>query len=352
MRKRFIASILVSLVSLSSLAAAQITAPLDAESRSAAFKDGQRAIAAKDWTLAETILRRLWSESATYDVAASLGQAEFNLKEYRKAAEHFAFSIQNFPPREKVERLERTKRFLIEAQKRVGTLHITVDRPGAEVRIDDELIGTSPLPADAYVDAGTRVIDARIAEHTPTRREITVLAGDEVNVDLKFAGPVLLSGIESAGTQSPTGSEAEPEGKVAPVNSPPSDSHKGGVEARTVALWSGVGVTAVALGIGVGFALKASSAGRDADKLGSTLGPNDCSPPEASSCANLKRALEDHNSATKAANVSFAIAGIAGVATVAMFVLWPSRHTESAGGVRLAPIAAQNTGGLLVSGKF
>ena len=351
MRQRFIASILVSLVSLSSLAAAQPATAPDAESRSAAYKDGQRAIAAKDWSLAETILQRLWTENQTYDVAASLGQAEYNLKKYKKAAEHFAFSIQHFPPKEKVEKLEQTKRFLTEATKRIGTLHITVDRPSAEVRIDDELVGTSPLSANTYVDAGTRVIDARIADHAPTRQEITIVAGGELSVELKIADPVLPSG--SAPSQPHPASGLEAEDHAAPaVNATPSDSPSKGIQARTVALWGGVGVTAVALGVGVGFAVKSASANDDADSARSKLQPGDCASPAAPACSELKQALDDHNSASKAANISFAVAGIAGLATAAMFVLWPSRHTERAGEVRLAPIATHNSGGLIVSGKF
>jgi len=33
--------------------------------------------------------------------------------------------------------------------KRIGTLHMAVYGTGTEVRIDDELVGTSPLPANA-----------------------------------------------------------------------------------------------------------------------------------------------------------------------------------------------------------
>jgi len=38
------------------------------------------------------------------------------------------------------------------------------------------------------VDAGTHVIQVRLAERTPARQEVTAVAGGEMNVELKISG--------------------------------------------------------------------------------------------------------------------------------------------------------------------
>ncbi|HKO51969.1 MAG TPA: PEGA domain-containing protein, partial [Polyangiaceae bacterium] len=198
MRTRFILAFLC----LSSVAAG---APQDADARRAAYLEGDRAMVAKDWPAAEKIFEKLWVEGPTYDVALSLGQAEFRQNKYREAAEHIEYAITNYPPREKTDTLQRAKQFLNVATKQIGTLHITVEKGGAEVRIDGEPIGTSPLRANTYVDVGSHVVEARLVDHAPTRQEVTVAAGSEQNVELKFTGPVLLTGIETAGSEPKAG---------------------------------------------------------------------------------------------------------------------------------------------------
>ncbi|HET7544055.1 MAG TPA: PEGA domain-containing protein [Polyangiaceae bacterium] len=338
--------LIVALLCLSSVAMA---APPDADARRAAYLEGDRALVAKDWAGAETIFKKLWVEGATYDVALSLGQAEFRQNKYRDAAEHLEYAIANYPPREKTDTLERAKKFLSLAAKQVGTLHITVDQKGAQMLIDGEPIGTSPLPGNTYVDAGAHTVEARLADHAPARQEISVTAGASANVELKFTGPVLLTGIETAGPAPAVGAGLDGQN---PTANPPAETQKRGVEARTVALWSGVGVTAVALGVGVGFAFKASAASDDFKSLDSTLGPNDCSAPAAPACADLQKALDDRNAANRVKNVSFVVAGVAAVATASMFFLWPSRRGGTARELRVLPIATQNTGGLLINGNF
>ncbi|HKO53853.1 MAG TPA: hypothetical protein VJV79_39370, partial [Polyangiaceae bacterium] len=117
--------------------------------------------------------------------------------------------------------------------------------------------------------------------------------------------------------------------------------------------WSGVGVTAVALGIGVGFALKGAAADNRAEEARGTYPPGTCPSLDSSSpCNEIDEALSDRESANKIANVSFIVAGVAAVATATMFFVWPRRHNGTAGHVQIVPIATRDTGGLMVNASF
>jgi len=311
-------------------------------------------MAAKDWPAAEAIFKKLWAEHATYDVASSLGQVEFREQKYRDAAEHFAFAVANYPPREKTENLERTKQFLNAAAKHVGKLHITVDRPGAEVRIDDEPIGTSPLPPDTYVEVGSHTVEARIADHTPAHQNITIAAGATQNVELKFTGAALISGIESPAAPPVASGLEGPGAPAVPVNPKSQDSSPGAIEPRTVVLWSGVGVTVAAATLGTIFAFKSSAAKSDADAHARQVGTGGCVAGTASAeaCSALEHSLNDRNSASRVANASFAVSGVAALATVGIFFLWPSRHSERTASYSVSPVLSPALNGIDFHAEF
>src|SRR4051812_18138858 len=84
----------------------------DPTARRAAYLDAKAAIVAKDWVKAQGILNDLWAEAETYDVALGLGQAELNLAQYARAAQHLSFALEHMPPRESPELHARAEEFM------------------------------------------------------------------------------------------------------------------------------------------------------------------------------------------------------------------------------------------------
>jgi hypothetical protein len=67
-----------------------------------------------------------------------------------------------------------------------ATLRVNVSEPGAEVLLDEEMVGTSPVEP-LIVDLGTRRLRARKAGFRDATKEITTTGASEVVVDLALA---------------------------------------------------------------------------------------------------------------------------------------------------------------------
>lgn len=73
---------------------------------------------------------------------------------------------------------------LTELAAKTGKLTLTVEPPGAEVRVDDAIVGKGPLAAPVRVDAGLRRVRATLAGFAPVEREVSVPGGGDAAVTL------------------------------------------------------------------------------------------------------------------------------------------------------------------------
>ncbi len=145
---------------------ARAAAPVDAEAagEQAAkfFRQGNTAFEQKKWPEAETAYLQAWRLARTFDVAANLGEVMLQLHRPREAARYLAFSVRSAPPSAKAPQRERTKHFLEETKKEVGTVVVRVNLPDARVTIDGSPVEPSELPFELFVDAGAHTI---VAQH-------------------------------------------------------------------------------------------------------------------------------------------------------------------------------------------
>jgi len=337
-----------------SLFSASASAQTNQAERAAAYQHGRDAMAAGDWRGAQKIFSDLWTKNHTYDVALNLGQVELNLEMYRDAAEHLSYGLRYLPAKEKPELEGKASRGLKFARQRVGALQISVET-GATVLVDGTEVGTAPLDGDVFVTPGEHFLTARVPNRSPAQETVTAKAGETLSVALVFSGPAL---VASSPASAPT-PEAPPvaSGLESPQNPNPPPlpaSTDSSVEPRTIALWSGVGVTVVASGIGTVFALKASSASADAknarDQLAQQSGSNACVSGN-SACAAVEGAFNKRNDNNRAANVSFVVAGVAAAGTVAMYFLWP-RSQSKQDSFHFVPAVAPGAASLNLLGSF
>jgi tetratricopeptide (TPR) repeat protein len=75
-----------------------------------------------------------------------------------------------------------------ELRRAVASITIEVDEPGAEVRVDGAVVGTSPLIAPLELAAGRRIVEARLEGRTVTE-EIEVVGGRAARVALVVPDP-------------------------------------------------------------------------------------------------------------------------------------------------------------------
>lgn len=270
---------------------------------------------------AYSLYQQAWALKRTYDIAGNLGQVELKLGKFRDAAEHLDFTLRLFPPTGKSEPREAIRRALDAARKEVGALSIRVNVQGAAVTIDGKPIGLSPFEAAVFVEPGTRVVEATLEAHHPTRISIAVGKDERREVTLSLAP------------------KAQP--PPPPRNVP--------------LLLTGFGVSLAAAGTGIGLMLASTSKGTDADLLLQDLVKNEddgkCPCGSAEERAKLLGLRREHDLYFNVAVGMFVGAGALALGTAA-YALTPSFQKPQVKSARLLPVVTDRGGGALLFGTF
>jgi hypothetical protein len=257
----------------------------------------------------------------------------------RDAAEHLAFSLRNAAVAVAPERLEKIKKLLEQARTLVAVAVVRVNVDGAEVLIDGQPVGRSPLMEELYVDPGTRTFEARLAGHeTATQR-----------LDFERAGYRSITLTLAPLAAAPTGSSAGAKPlSSAPVVIP---------QKSMIPVGAGIGVTAVGAGLGLVSLLVSVSASSEADRIRDGLldqshkSLSACAPrrPPAD-CARLDSAYVTASSFGNLAIIGFAAAGVATLVTLTYALIPPMPATS--GRVRASIHVGPGGGGLILGGRF
>src|SRR5262249_38213509 len=99
------------------------------------------------------------------------------------------------------------------AKAKVGEVTVAVDASGAQVSVDGQEKGVSPLPGPIYITPGNHTLEAR-ANDRNVSKNVTVAAGQAVAVTLSFRGAAAAAAAPPAAGGAPA-----PEGAATP---PPS----------------------------------------------------------------------------------------------------------------------------------
>jgi hypothetical protein len=217
----------------------------------------------------------------------------------------------------------------------VGTLHVSVDREGAEIRLDGRAVGTSPLKQSLYVDPGEHVVEASLNGATGSD-PVNAEAGREFSAEITLGTPK----PETATAQTLPGSPSNPSTVSANVTAtpPPSgtsntpltplpsaeESHHPSV----IPIIVGGAVFAVGLATGIGFRLASNSKYDDVKALSQKNGPYGCYGVSSSTCVAQH---DDSIKVDRYRNISTAGLIAAGIALVAVPVywFWPRGSTKS-----------------------
>jgi hypothetical protein len=83
-------------------------------------------------------------------------------------------------------------------KQRIGYLDIRIDLAGAEISIDDAVVGTSPLAAPVAVSAGRHRAVITLPDHVPVARSIDVAGQDTARVDIVLAAATAVAAPAAA----------------------------------------------------------------------------------------------------------------------------------------------------------
>jgi RNase P/RNase MRP subunit p29 len=290
------------------------------------FAAGQAAAKANRWDAArQEFLQAFDLKPDHAPTVALLAQAEMATGRHREAAEHLEIFL-DYAVGMSPEGRKTAEELLVEAQAKLAIVTIKVDKPGAKITVDGRVLGTSPLADSVLVDAGE---GRRFEAETPDGWRGRVV---------KDLQPRTTPTIEMV------------------LTSPPTKVIKESQTWRTPLLFTGIGLSVVGIGAGVGFTVAGSAKNQEALDLVAKIQLNrnkneDLCPPSSADkhCADLATAHTRSNTFATVGIAGFAVGGVAAVATLVLALTGPSK---SAAPKKTAVFVLPSPQGLLVTGTF
>ena len=188
-----------------------------------------------------TEFRRAYALVPNYRALYNIGQVSYELQDYVTALQSFeAYLVGGGSEIPKKRRAEVEKE-IEKLRPRIASATIAVSAAGAEVRVDDAVVGKAPLPEPVRLNPGKHRVTATLAGKRTADQSIEVAGGDTVKVDLS---------LDDEGAPGPT---------TVPTAPPP--------PARASFPWVAWGITgAFAVGAGVTGVLALSASSRLSDE--------------------------------------------------------------------------------------
>ena len=190
----------------------------------------------------------------SYRILYNLGQTSYELQDYAGALTALTRYL-----KEGGAEIEASRRAEVEAEVRklegrVGHISLVVNVAGAEVTVDDVVVGVTPLDKPLLVGAGKRRINVSKAPLVPVSRIIEVAGGDTSTLKIELA--------ELPKTQTPLAPAPSMSVTSTPVPSPPPPPP----ETSRLPVWIGLGGTVLLAGGAVTFGLLSRSAEKSRDR--------------------------------------------------------------------------------------
>jgi hypothetical protein len=192
------------------------------------FRRATELFEERDYPAALAEFRRAHALAPSFRIRYNVGQVCFLLHDYACALDSFQRYLAEGAGQIPVRRRAEVLRDVAQLEGRVARLLIVTDRPGAEITVDDVVVGTTPLAGPVLVAAGRPRVGARLSAHRPVTRTIEVAGQQTAIVELQLvsegalpgdAGPVAAragaGGLSLAARPAPAG---RPAGRVTLVS--------------------------------------------------------------------------------------------------------------------------------------
>jgi hypothetical protein len=277
-------------------------------------------------------------------VLRNLAAAELKTGHYVDAARHFALYLKTTKPSD-IDRIDLVEQAFAEAKSHCGMLVVETNLNGAEIGVDGQTIGRTPLSGDPWwVEPGEHVVTAHLDGYDDHRETHSIDAGRTLRVFVTLLPRGLVassstspdSAIAAAGERLASSMEGRSrgpgdDGRDRQFSPPPAYDNGSRVEVVPIAI--GGAVTIAGLAAGIGYSLASSANANDRDALLATIpGPSPkcgSGTPYGGSCAQAQDLDDKSASQRTLATAGFVVAGAAGAATL-VYWLWP-RNSPSQG---------------------
>lgn len=325
----------------------------DAEA-SIRWREGVTAFASGKYETARVAFLQAYSIRPDPALLQNLGEAELRTGHYVEAANHLREFLQR--EQEKSEQRAKAAASLESALNHVGRLVIELAVLAPTLTIDGQPLAETPSDSHPLIlAAGAHVVAVSKSGYRDIERTIDLREGvvTRANFELESA---------SSAAPAPSATPREPSpmtldnGRT--ESAPKSASSR--IETRTVVVAAGAGVTAVAIGTGIYFAVKLSSEENRIDELRGLLAPYDTGGAQAcyrpttavtSWCSELSSRNDARRVDISGERVAFISGAVVGVATLTAFFVWP-RRPASGLSFQAMPQWSRTGGGLVLVGQF
>ncbi|MBI4954038.1 MAG: hypothetical protein HY908_18590 [Myxococcales bacterium] len=311
-----------SLLALGLSASTAHAAPGDEERAAELFAEGNVAFDADRFDEAYAKYTAAYALLPSTEIGGNLGLTELRLGKFCDAGEHLRTALEHASLALEAAKRERMKASLAEAESKSARLAITVNVPGAEVRVGEAVVGHAPLARAVCVAPGHSVVSARPRGYLPGRVEVEALAGESRSVELTL--------------------------------SPEATDESIGYAPGAVVL--GLGAAGMAIGAGL-LAAAGGNASDAADTLtelraesGALYPCSGGSAPYADRCAQVLSAQQDHDTLLGAGR-GLLIGGALGAAA-GVVLLIVGRPVEGTAAVSVEPVLGPSVNGVRLAGAF
>jgi hypothetical protein len=151
---------------------------------SARFRRGVELFQEGAFRAALVEFQRAYDIAPDFRLLYNIGQAQVQVQDYLGANRSYERYLADGGSDVDPARREEVETALTALRERVARLVIRVDKDGADVFVDDQRVGTSPMSATVAVNLGRHRVYARLADGAAGEKVVDVAGGDLTEVDL------------------------------------------------------------------------------------------------------------------------------------------------------------------------
>jgi PEGA domain/Tetratricopeptide repeat len=154
------------------------------------FQRGLELYKEGDYKAAQVEFKRAYEIAPNYRVLYNLGQVSYQLRDYASALRSFQAYLEQGGREVSAARRNQVTAEINRLRSRVGNVVIEADAAGADVSIDDNWVGKTPLEGPQLVSAGQHKISVlKPGSSSPVVRTVEVGGGDKAELTFEL-GPV------------------------------------------------------------------------------------------------------------------------------------------------------------------
>jgi hypothetical protein len=158
-----------------------------ADEASQRFKSGVNFYKDKDFAAALIDFKRAYELVPNWVVLYNLGQTARELKDYAAALNAYEQYLREGGAKVPAARKKDVSTAIEELKHKVGRIKVTTPVAGAEIGIDDVVVGSTPLADPIVVNVGRRKVSASAPGYTPFQRMVDVASMEDASVAVDLA---------------------------------------------------------------------------------------------------------------------------------------------------------------------